>query len=71
MSFPGKPAEPKSPQKLKTFRYLTNDGDFGAIRANDVYFYESGHVGFWVDLPNGDRRLVLAIKTDELLEEPS
>lgn len=70
MSFYGKDPEPKTDPEMKRFMYTTNRNDHAdAIHAQHVFFYESGHVGFWNDTEDGDRVLVLATKADDVWED--
>jgi len=70
MSFYGKDPEPKTSIKEKHFYYLTPGSQQpDHIKAQQVYFYESGHVGFWNDLEDGERRLVLAVKALDVWED--
>lgn len=69
MSFYGKDPEPKSSPSMKRFKYT---GDFYGqreISAQQVYFYESGHIGFWNDTDDDGRELVLAVKAHDVWEE--
>jgi hypothetical protein len=68
MSFYGKITEPNNIGPLKTFWYRRHPAEASYVKAHDVYFYESGHVGFWKELPGEDRRLILAIRADEVWE---
>lgn len=70
MSFYGKDPQLKTPPRMKTFKFRM-DGDEGAIevKAENVYFYDSGHIGFWNDTDDGDRVLVLAVKALDVWEE--
>ena len=70
MSFYGKLTEPDPIQPLKEFVYTRPGSEsFDRIKAHDVYFYESGHVGFWKDAKDGGRTLVLAVKAGDVWEE--
>jgi hypothetical protein len=71
MTFYGKDPEPKTTPRLKTFKFRV-DGDTEAreVKAQNVYFYDSGHIGFWNDTDDGDRMLVLAVKALDVWEEP-
>jgi hypothetical protein len=70
MSFYGKDPEPKTTTATKRFYYLTvGSKNPDSVRAQQVYFYESGHVGFWNDTEDGDRQLVLAIKAQDVWED--
>lgn len=72
MSFYGKITEADGPPPMKTFGYIaSHDGPERTIKAQHVYFYESGHIGFWNDAGDDDRVLVLAIKATEVWEEPA
>lgn len=69
MSFHGKIAEPEAIGPMKTFRYWTAVAhQVQQVEAHELYFYESGHIGFWETLPDDDRRLVLAVKADKVQE---
>jgi len=70
MSFYGRITEADPPLKTRRFFYLDAKGNQSSvIGVHDVYFYESGHVGFWKDLEDNERELVLAVKTAEVWEE--
>lgn len=69
MTFYGKTAEVAPDAPLKTFAYLGLSGlGYETVQAHDVFFYESGHVGFWNNLPNDERTLVLAVVTTAVKE---
>ena len=70
MSFYGKDPEPKTSPGTKRFYYAakgSNNAD--SVLAQHVFFYESGHVGFWNDNDDETRTLVLATKADEVWED--
>lgn len=70
MSFYGKITEPNPPAVMKRFYYTKNGNENAdSVRAEQVYFYESGHVGFWNEHEDGTRTLVLATKADEVWED--
>ena len=72
MTFYGKQPE-QSPDEPRTkhFRFQMESGQTEDVRAHAVYFYESGHVGFWNDrTASDDGHLVLAIKALSVWEEP-
>ena len=71
MSFYGKDPEPSEEEpKIKRFRYTLDTGQSEEVLAHTVYFYESGHVGFWNDrTETEDGQLVLAIKAVSVWEE--
>lgn len=72
MTFYGKDPEPKTSPGMKRFMYTTaTTGPENAvsIKAQHVFFYESGHVGFWNDGEGDDRVLVLATKADDVWED--
>ena len=72
MTFYGKDPEPKTTPRLKTFKFRTG-GDLTEpreVEAQHVYFYDSGHIGFWNDAED-DRVLVLAVKALDVWEEPA
>jgi hypothetical protein len=72
MTFYGKDPEPKTSSRMKHFSYrLDGDENPRQVTAQNVYFYESGHIGFWNDTDNDDRILVLAVKALEVWEEPA
>lgn len=55
--------EPLPQRPLRTFEYRTYDnGTWQGISAHDIYFYEAGRIGFWNDVAEGERVLVLATK---------
>lgn len=64
MTFYGQPvADPKVPRPLRKFAYRVYDGASEQdISAHEIYFYEAGRIGFWNDIEDGERVLVLAIK---------
>jgi hypothetical protein len=64
MSFYGKDPTPQVIAKTKRFRYtLEPNGETQEVLAHNVYFYDSGHIGFWNDrTEDSDGRLVLAVK---------
>jgi hypothetical protein len=69
MSFHGRLTEPEPTAPLKTFSYLgLSELEYETVQAHDVFFYESGHVGFWNNLPNEQRTLVLAVQTKVVKE---
>jgi hypothetical protein len=69
MTFYGRDPEPKTTPRTKTFNFrVEGDEQPREIKAQDVYFYESGHVGFWNDTDDGDRTLVLAVKALDVWE---
>lgn len=69
MSFYGKATEVTPDAPLKTFAYLgLSELEFETVQAHDVFFYDSGHVGFWNNLPNDERTLVLAVQTRAVKE---
>lgn len=48
---------------LRRFAYRTYDGGtWQDIEAHDIYFYEAGRIGFWNDVADGERVLILATK---------
>jgi len=70
MSFYGKDPEPKPGASQKRFTYTLHGSDHGySVKAQSVYFYESGHVGFWNEPEDGERVLVLAVKANDVWEE--
>ena len=70
MSFYGKDPQPKTPPRMKKFWYRSDaDGRKRSVTAQNVYFYDSGHFGFWNDTDDGDRILVLAVKALDVCEE--
>ena len=70
MTFYGKDPEPETTPTMKRFYYTAGPNhDAVSVRAQHVYFYESGHVGFWNDTPNDGRELVLATKAHDIWEE--
>lgn len=71
MSFYGKDPAPKPPvRERKLYYYTDGNGSTGNVRAHSVYFYESGHVGFWDDRDeDNDGRLILAIRAHEVWED--
>lgn len=70
MTFYGKDPEPEATPAMKRFYYTTSpNGDAASVKAQHVYFYESGHVGFWNDKPGDDRELVLATKAHDIWED--
>lgn len=71
MSFYGKDPEPPTEPGMKQFMYTMNGNDHAdAINAQHVFFYESGHVGFWNDAEGDDRTLILAVRNvDAVWEE--
>lgn len=70
MTFYGKLTEADQPRKMRTFKLWTSAGS-RTIEAHDIFFYESGHIGFWNDITPDERVLVLAIKALEVEEVPS
>ena len=70
MSFYGKLTEVDAPRKMRTFNCFTSAGKC-TVQAHDIFFYESGHIGFWNDITPDERVLVLAIKALEVEEVPS
>lgn len=72
MTFYGKPQEPPKPatRELKRYYYTDDKGNTAHVRAHAVYFYESGHVGFWNGrTEDNDGTLVLAIRAFEVWED--
>ena len=70
MTFYGKDPEPKTMPRLKTFSFrMDGDEKPREVKAQNVYFYDSGHVGFWNDTDDGGRVLVLAVKALDVWEE--
>lgn len=71
MTFYGQDPQPKPSAELKTFWYCSDhrNDEPQKVTAQKVYFYDSGHFGFWNDTDNGERFLVLAIKANEVWEE--
>lgn len=70
MSFYGKLTEPNPARKLRRYGYIDpKGGESSVIGVHDIYFYESGHVGFWKDAEDGERELVLAVKALDVWEE--
>lgn len=68
MSFYGKDPEPETAATVKRFKYR---GDFYGereVKAQHVFFYESGHVGFWGGTDDDGRELVLATKAHDVWE---
>lgn len=73
MTFYGKEPQPgpRENEPLRTFWYTHKDYLYSqSVAAHRVYFYESGHVGFWVD-EGDDSRLVLAVKANRVWEGKS
>jgi hypothetical protein len=73
MTFYGKQPEsqPADEPKTKRFVYKLGPDDYEEVRAHAVYFYESGHIGFWNNrTANSAGQLVLAIKALAVWEEP-
>jgi hypothetical protein len=69
MSFYGKITEPDPPRPLRQFVYrASKHGDDHVVHAHDIYFYESGHVGFWNDISGDERVLVLATPASSVRE---
>lgn len=55
--------EPPPTRQLRKFKYRTYEGGtWQEIQAHDIYFYEAGRIGFWNDVPDGERVLILATK---------
>jgi hypothetical protein len=51
------------PRPLRKFKYRVYDeGAWHEIEAHDIYFYEAGRIGFWNDIADGERVLILATK---------
>ena len=70
MTFYGKDPEPETTPTTKRFYYTAGPNcDAVSVRAQHVFFYESGHVGFWNDKDGDDRELVLATKAHDVWEE--
>jgi hypothetical protein len=71
VSFYGKDPQPKTPPRMKTFKFrMDGDKDAREVKAENVYFYDSGHIGFWNDTDDADDRvLVLAVKALDVWEE--
>lgn len=70
MTFYGQDPQPKASNELKTFCYRDSPhSEPRKVQAHQVYFYDSGHFGFWNDNDKGERLLVLAIKANEVWEE--
>lgn len=72
MTFYGRDPEPKPTPGLNKYVYSLGPADAPDdhwIEAEHVFFYESGHVGFWNDKPDGTRKLVLAVKAERVWEE--
>jgi hypothetical protein len=70
MTFYGKDAEQPTSAKTKRFYYLMPDvKEPVGVNAQHVFFYESGHVGFWNDAEGDDRVLVMAVKASEVWED--
>lgn len=71
MSFYGKDPEPKTSSRMKVFTFhVDGDDKPRQVTAQNVYFYDSGHLGFWNDADDDDRVLDLAVKALEVWEEP-
>lgn len=66
MTFPHVIAADRDPQPtrpLRKFAYRTYEGGtWQDIEAHDIYFYEAGRIGFWNDVADGERVLILATK---------
>ena len=63
MTFYGMPIEQPPSRPLRKFAYRVYDGGIEhEVEAHEIYFYESGRVGFWNDGDDGERVLVLGIK---------
>jgi len=70
MAFYGKDPEPNQTERLRRFVYRTSENAADqSVQAHDVYFYESGHIGFWTNTENGERRLILATPAFMVREE--
>lgn len=70
MTFFGQDPQPKVSPELKTFCYRNSrHSEPQKVVAHKVYFYDSGHFGFWNDTDDGERFLVLAVKANEVWEE--
>jgi len=69
MSFYGKLTEIDPPKPLRKFVYRTYpDATPQEIHAHDIYFYEAGRIGFWNDIAEDERVLVLATKAFDVRE---
>lgn len=70
MTFYGKDPEPRVSAEVKRFHYLMPGTTTAtSVKAQHVYFYESGHVGFWNESEDGARTLVLAVKALDVWED--
>ena len=70
MSFYGKDPEEPKPERMRKYRVRRSDnGEWATVSAHNVYFYESGHAGFWIDLPDNDRQLIWAGLVSDIIEE--
>lgn len=57
------------PRPLRKFTYRTYDGGaWQEIQAHDIYFYEAGRIGFWNDVADRERVLILATKAFDVRE---
>ena len=72
MSFYGKEPEtpPATTPRQRKFHYTDDRGNQAHIRAESVYFHDSGHVSFWDDRDTEHQgTLILAIRAFEVWED--